>query len=114
MNMLHAVDSVTDGMVTYAVRNTKIDKLTLKKGDIIGLNSKKILTKSNTVSGATISLIEKLKDKNHSLINLYYGADVTESDAEALSQQVAETYPDCDVELYFGGQSVYYYIISLE
>ncbi len=114
MNMLHAVDSVTDGMVTYAVRNTKIDKLTLKKGDIIGLNSKKILTKSNTVSGATISLIEKLKDKNHSLINLYYGADVTESDAEALSQQVAEAYPDCDVELYFGGQSVYYYIISLE
>lgn len=114
MNMLHAVDSVTDGMVTYAVRNTKIDKLSLKKGDIIGLNSKKILNKSNTVSGATIGLIEKLKDKNHSLINLYYGADVTESDAEVLAQQVAETYSDCDVELYYGGQSVYYYIISLE
>ncbi len=114
MNMLHAVDSVTDGMVTYAVRTTKIDNLSLKKGDIMGLNSKKILTKSNTVSGATLNLIEKLKDKNHSLINLYYGADVTEADAESLQAQVAQAYPDCDVELYYGGQSVYYYILSLE
>lgn len=114
MNMLHAVDNVTDGMVTYAVRTTKVDNLSLKKGDIIGLNSKKILTKSNTVSSAALALIEKLKDKNHSLINLYYGADVTEADAELLRSEVEKNFTDCDVELYYGGQSVYYYIVSLE
>ena len=114
MNMLHAIDSVSDGQVTYAVRNTTIDGFSLKKGDFIGLNSKKILSKSNDLRTATLKLIEKLKDKNHSLINIYYGEDVKPQDAEQLRLDVAEIYPDCDVELYNGGQSVYYYILSLE
>ncbi len=114
MNMLHAIDNVADGQVTYAVRTTKVDGFSLKKGDFIGLNTKKILSKANNLSQATISLIEKLKDKNHSLINIYYGKDVKEQEAEQLRLDVAEIYPDCDVELYNGGQSVYFYILSLE
>ena len=114
MNMLHAIDSVSDGQVTYAVRNTSIDGFNLKKGDYIGLNSKKILSKGENLHSATLKLIEKLKDKNHSLINIYYGADVKEQEAEQLRIDVSEIYPDCDVELYNGGQSVYYYILSLE
>ncbi len=114
MNMLHAIDTVADGQVTYAVRDTNINGFSLKKGDFIGLNTKKILSKSNDLATATMKLIEKLKDKNHTLINIYYGADVSEQAAEQLRMDVAETYPDCDVELYNGGQSVYYYILSLE
>ncbi len=114
MNMLHAIDNVSDGQVTYAVRDTSVNGFSLKKGDFIGLNSKRILSKGATVEAATLKLIEKLKDKNHSLINIYYGADVKEQEAEQLRVDVAETYPDCDVELYYGGQSVYYYILSLE
>ena len=114
MNMLHAIDNVSDGQVTYAVRNTSVNGFSLKKGDFIGLNSKRILSKGATKEAATLKLIEKLKDKNHSLINIYYGADVKEQEAEQLRVDVAETYPDCDVELYYGGQSVYYYILSLE
>ncbi len=114
MNMLHAIDSVSDGQVTYAVRNTTVNGFSLKKGDYIGLNSKKILSKGTTLSAATLKLIEKLKDKNHSLINIYYGIDVNEQDAIQLAHDVAELYPDCDVECYNGGQSVYYYILSLE
>ena len=114
MNMLHAIDSVADGQVTYAVRDTKVDGFNLKKGDYIGLNSKKILSKGEDLHTATLKLIEKLKDKNHSLINIYYGADVKEQDAEQLRLDVSEIYPDCDVELYNGGQAVYYYILSLE
>ena len=114
MNMLHAIDNVSDGQVTYAVRNTTVNGFNLKKGDFIGLNSKRILSKANTVSAATIKLIEKLKDKNHTLINIYYGIDVKEQDAIQLRHDVAELYPDCDVECYNGGQSVYYYILSLE
>ena len=114
MNMLHAIDSVSDGQVTYSVRETKVDGFNLKKGDYIGLNSKKILSKGEDLHTATLKLIEKLKDKNHSLINIYYGADVKEQDAEQLRLDVSEIYPDCDVELYNGGQAVYYYILSLE
>ncbi len=114
MNMLHAIDNVSDGQVTYAVRNTNVGGFSLKKGDFIGLNSKRILSKGTTINGATMKLIEKLKDKNHSLINIYYGIDVKEQDAMMLKQEVEEVYPDCDVECYYGGQSVYYYILSLE
>ena len=114
LNMLHAIDHVSDGQVTYAVRNTHVDGFSLKKGDFIGLNSKKILSKGNDLSTATIKLIEKLKDKNHSIINIYYGEDVKEQEAEQLQMDVQALYPECDVELYYGGQSVYYYILSLE
>lgn len=114
MNMLHAIDSVSDGQVTYAVRNTTVGGFNLKKGDYIGLNSKRILSKGTTINGAAMKLIEKLKDKNHSLINIYYGADVKEQEAMMLKQEVEEAYPDCDVECYYGGQAVYFYILSLE
>ncbi|MBR3864467.1 MAG: DAK2 domain-containing protein [Clostridia bacterium] len=114
LNMLHEIENVSTGQVTYASRTTKIDGFSLKKGDIIGLNSKKILAKSNSVEDATIKLVEKMKDSAHALINLYYGKDVTESDATALQEKLAAKYPDCDVEIYYGGQDIYYYIVSLE
>jgi len=114
LNMLHAIDHVSDGQVTYAVRNTSVDGFNLKKGDFIGLNSKKILSKGNDLQTATMKLIDKLKEKNHSIINIYYGADVKEQEAQQLQMDVQAAYEDCDVELYYGGQSVYYYIISLE
>lgn len=114
LNMYHAIENVVTGQVTYAVRTTKIDGFSLKKGDIIGLNSKKILTKSDNIVDATLKLVDKLKDNGQALINLYYGKDVSEEDATALSQKISEKYPDCDVELYYGGQDIYYYIVSME
>lgn len=114
INMLHAIDNVTSGQVTYAVRNTKVDGFTLAKGDIIGLDNKKILAHGKDVAAVTAKLIDKLRDPSHSLINLYYGSDVTEDDAGALQAKIQEAYPDLDVELFFGGQAIYYYIVSLE
>ncbi len=114
LNMLHEIENVSTGQVTYASRTTKIDGFSLKKGDIIGLNSKKILAKSNSVEDATLKLVEKMKDSAHALINLYYGKDVNEKDAEKLQSVLAAKYPDCDVEIYYGGQDIYYYIVSLE
>ncbi|MBO4262601.1 MAG: DAK2 domain-containing protein, partial [Clostridia bacterium] len=114
INMLHEMDNVTAGQVTYAVRNTKLNGFTLAEGDIIGLDNKKILSKGNDVSKVTAALVDKLKDVGHSLINLYYGADVKEEDAEALRAEIQEKYPDMDVELFYGGQAIYYYIVSLE
>lgn len=114
LNMYHEIENVITGQVTYAVRTTRIDGFSLKKGDIIGLNSKRVLTKSNTIEDATLKLIDKMKDSAHALINLYYGKEVNEKDAQGLQQKVSEKYPDCDVEIYYGGQDIYYYIVSLE
>lgn len=112
--MLHAIDDVVAGQITYAIKNTTIDDFVLKKGDIIGLDNKKILSKSSTISECALKLIEQLKEKNHSVINLYYGADVSEEDATELQTIVADKYKDCDVEIFYGGQAVYFYLISLE
>ena len=112
-NMIHALDSVTVGQVTYAVRNTKLYGFDLKVGDIMGLDNKKILATGKNVSEVTLDLIEKLRS-DEEIITLYYGQDVKEEDAEALAAEISEKYPDCDVEIHYGGQPIYYYYIALE
>ncbi len=112
-NMIHALDSVTVGQVTYAVRNTKMDGFELKVGDIMGLDSKKILSIGKDISEVTFDLIEKIRS-GEEIITLYYGKDVKEEEAEALAEAVRERFPDCDVEVYYGGQPVYYYYVALE
>ena len=112
-NMIHALDSVTVGQVTYAVRNTKLYGFELKIGDIMGLDNKKILATGKNVNDVTLELIEKLRS-DEEIITLYYGQDVSEDDAELLASEIREKYPDCDVELHYGGQPIYYYYIALE
>ena len=114
IKMIHESDRITAGQVTYAVRNAKVDGFSLSKGDIIGLDNKKVLAKGNDIAAVTVNLIEKMREHGHSLINLYYGSDVNEEDANALQATVQEKYPDLDVELFNGGQAIYYYIVSLE
>ena len=113
-NMIHALDNVKAGQVTYAVRNTTLNGFSIKEGDIIGLDDKKILAKSQSVEETMLKLIAKMKEEFHQMITLYYGEDVKEEEAEALCATIAEKYPDCDVDFHNGGQSVYYYILSLE
>ena len=113
-NMTHAIDNVTSGLVTYAVRNTTMNGFKLKEGDIIGLDNKKILAKGDNIDETTIKLIKAMKNDDHEMITLYYGADVKEEDAAALAAKVAEEFPDCDVDYHYGGQPVYYYMVSME
>ena len=114
LEMIHAIDNVSSGMVTYAVRNAKVDGFSLTKGDIIALDNKKVLAKGKDLAKVTGDLIEKLRYNAHSLVNLYYGSDVTEEEATALQATLAERYTELDVELFYGGQPIYYYIVSLE
>ncbi len=114
INMIHAIDTVVAGQITYAVRTAKIDGFNLKKGDIMGLNDKKILSKGANITDCTIALIDKIKDSSHFAINLYYGTDISEEEALKVRDAVQEKYPECDVELFNGGQAVYYFIVSLE
>ena len=113
-NMIHAIDNVASGMVTHAVRNTTMNGFKLKVGDIIGLDNKRILAKSDDIETATISLIKALKSDDHEMISVYYGEGVTEDEANALVEKVSETFPECDVDVHYGGQPVYYYMVSLE
>ena len=113
-DMIHSMDNVKAGQVTYAVRSTTVNGFHLKEGDIIGLDDKKILAKGSNAEDTMLALIDKLKENTHEIITLYYGKDVREEDAEALAEKVAEKFPDCDVDFHYGGQPVYYYIVSLE
>lgn len=113
-NMIHALDNVKAGQVTYAVRNTSLNGFSIKEGDIIGLDDKKVLAKSQSVDETVIKLIAKMKEESHQMITLYYGDEVKEEEAAALCETIAEKYPDCDVDFHNGGQAVYYYIMSLE
>ena len=113
-NMIHALDNVKAGQVTHAVRTTNVNGFSITEGDIIGLDDKKILAKSNSIDETVLTLLEKLKEDQHEVITLYYGEGVTEEDAKALSEKVQEAFPDCDVDYHFGGQPVYYYLLSLE
>ena len=113
-NMIHALDNVKAGQVTHAVRNTTMNGFTIKEGDVIGLDDKKILAKSETEDETVLKLIARMKEDFHQVITLYYGEDVKEEAAAALCEQIAEKYPDCDVDYHSGGQPVYSYILSLE
>lgn len=113
-NMDHSLDNVVVGQITHAVRTTTVDGFDLKEGDIIGLDNKKILAKGDGINQVTLDLIASLKSSTDEVITLYYGEDVEEAQAEELQAMVAEAYPNCDVELQYGGQPIYYYFISLE
>ena len=113
-NMTHAIDNVASGQVTYAVRNTTMNGFKLKEGDIIGLDNKRILAKGEDIGETTLSLVKALKNAEHEMITLYYGEGVEEEDAQKLAERIGEEYPDCDVDCHYGGQPVYYYMVSLE
>jgi len=113
-NMVEAFQNVRSGAVTYAVRNTEIDGMQLKEGEIIGLDNHAILTKSENIEEATEKLIEKLITDESMNITLFYGNGVSSEEAERFLQTLEVKYANCDVSVVAGGQPVYYYLISVE
>lgn len=113
-NMTTAIDTVKTGSVTYAVRATHIDGFKLKEGDIIGLDSKNIVAKGEDIATVTSEVIDKLINPDIMTISLFYGADVQEAEAQLLAESIAQKYPDTEVDYHFGGQPLYYYMVSLE
>lgn len=113
-NMLEAIENVKSGQVTYAVRDTSIDGKAIKQGDIMGLSDKGLLAVGSDIADVAFDVISECYDEDKEIISIYYGSDVTKEDAEKLSERVSEEFPDCDVSLYFGGQPIYYYIVSVE
>ncbi len=113
-NMNDALGSVRSGSVTYAVRSTQIGNFDLKEGDIIGMDAKDIVAKGDSVNQVTEQLIDKMMDDEVSCISLYFGNDVKEEDANAIAADITKKYRMCDVDVHYGGQPLYYFIVSLE
>ncbi len=113
-HMDEAAQRVRTGTVTYAVRDTELDELHIKEGDIIGLYNGKIQTVGHSVHEVSRDLMKEIIGDEDELITVYYGKDIKEEDAQTLTDELADMYGDCDVEMQCGGQPLYYYLISVE
>ena len=112
--MLEEIKSVKTGQVTYAVRDTHIDDKEIHEGDIMGIGDSGILAVGKDLEETTKELIANLVDEDSELISIYYGEEVSEEDAEKFTEEITELYPDVDVDIQFGGQPIYYYVLAVE
>ena len=112
--MTDALQYTKSGEVTYAVRDTAIDGKSISQGNIMGIGDEGIISVCDSVDRAVLEMLDHLVDGDSSIISLYYGNDVSESAANALSEKVVGIYKGLDIEVHFGGQPVYYYLLSVE
>ncbi len=112
--MTEEIQNVKTGEVTYAVRDTKIDGVDIHSGDIMGIGDSGILAVGSDVRAVTMEMLEKLVDDDSELISVYAGQDFTKEEAEALGEEIEDAFPDVDIESNYGGQPIYYCIVSVE
>ncbi len=112
--MTEELANVKTGQVTYAVRDTHIDDKEIKEGNIMGIGDHAILAVGEDVEQTTLDMFKELIDEDSELISIYYGEDVKKEDADKLGEDLGDLYPDCDIEVHFGGQPIYYYVVSVE
>ncbi len=112
--MTESVTTVKTGQVTYAVRDTKIDDKEIHEGNIMGIGDSGILAVGEEIEATTLEMFKELVDDMSEIISIYYGEEVEEEAANALGEKVSELFPACDVEVHFGGQPIYYYVVSVE
>ena len=113
-SMTEAISHVKTGQVTYAVRDTSINGMDIQKGNIMGIGDHEILSIGTIVEKTTMDMIDRMVDEQSEIICLYFGEEVDEEMAGELARNVEEKYPGVSVELHFGGQPIYYYIVSVE
>lgn len=102
------------GQVTYAVRDTVINGIEVHKEDIMGMDDDGIQTVGKDINDTTFELVQKMVDEDSELICIYAGQDVSDKQSQTMLKRIEEAFPMCDVEMNFGGQPVYYYIVSVE
>ena len=113
-DMMESMKNVVSANVTYAVRETVFDGKNIKQGDIIGMQEDTISVISENPEECAQELLNKIVTEYAEVISIYYGADVTQQQAEKVKMYAENHFPDCDVELQRGGQPLYYYIIAAE
>jgi len=112
--MLEALGYVKSGSITYAVRDTTINQMPIRKGDYIGMFDGELVSSAPDALQAALQLLEQMVDEDTELITVIYGEDVGEKDIETLSQEIGERFSHCEIEVHNGGQPVYHYLFSVE
>lgn len=113
-NMTAEMERVKTAQITYAVRTTNIDGMDVEKGDIMAIGDKGMLAVEHSPEEAAKAALKAMLDEDSELVTIYYGSDVKEEDAEKLKEEAAKEFPDKELELQYGGQPIYYYMISAE
>ena len=112
--MTDSLSTVKSGEVTYAVRDTVIDDKEISQGDYMGIGDSGILSVGGEIDDVTFDMLGRMMNDDLELISIYYGEEIDETAAESFRARVSENFPNCDVELQYGGQPIYYYIVSAE
>jgi len=112
--MCEVLSEVKSAQVTYAVRDTVVDDKAISPGDILGILENKITEVTDSVSDSVVKLLDSMVDDDSSVITLFYGEEISESDANILKELLEARFDECDIYIHFGGQPVYYYFISVE
>lgn len=112
--MESAMHMVKSGQITYAVRDTSIDGREIHQGDLMGLDDNGIEAVMPNVKECLFELLDNMIDDDSEFVSLYYGSNVTKEEAEQLLEQLSERYLRVEIECNYGGQPIYYYIISVE
>lgn len=113
-NMVNSLKEITSLQLTYAVRDTKTGELNINQGDYIGLKDGKIVEVGSKIDETMKNLVKQAVTEESAIISLYYGEDISEEDAAKLQEELEKEYPSIDIEIYYGGQPLYYYIASVE
>ncbi len=108
------IKNVATGQVTYAVRDTVIDEMEIHQGDYMGIGDVGILSVGRNYIDTAFDMIKSIVDDDKEIVSIYYGAEISEDEAKELSSKVQELFPDIDVDLQYGGQPIYYFIVSAE
>lgn len=109
-----AIGAVKTGQVTFAVRDTSIDDKEIRKNDLIGIYDGRIHVVGTEPQQTAIDLVSAMTEPTDSIITAFYGADITKEQAQLFKEKLLEKFADCEVEVHYGGQPLYYYIISIE
>lgn len=113
-NMTCELASVSSLQLTYAVRDTSVDGIEIHEGDIMAIGDQGMVEAGKSIEATLIGALKKLVDEDTEIISLFYGADISEKEAQETALKIEENFPDTEVELDYGGQPVYYYIASVE
>ena len=108
------IQLVKTGQVTYAVRDTVIDDKEIKQDDYMGIGDKGILSVGTDMEKTVLEMIGEMIDEDSAILSIYYGEEMNEDSANEIAEKVEEEYPDVEVEVHYGGQPIYYYVISVE
>ena len=108
------ISTVKTGQVTYAVRDTVIDDKEIKQDDFMGIGDSGILSVGQNLEPTVMDMMKQLVDEDSAIVSIYYGEDTKEEDANALGEKIGEAFPDVEIEVHYGGQPIYYYVVSVE